>query len=53
MIDTKRFTLLENVGYPSRPATYEQIRICYGGISGVTTYFDNGEWYIVKSNSLQ
>ena len=52
MID-KNYTLLELNGYTKKSEAYEKIKICYSNLSGVTTYFDNGLWYIVQMNCLK
>ena len=52
MIDTRHFILMENIGYENKSEAYDQIRLWYSHISGVTTYFDNGLWYIVRSKAL-
>lgn len=53
MINTKNYILLDLIGYPNRIIAYEQIRSCYSNMNGVTTYNDNGLWYIVQSKDLK
>lgn len=53
MVDTKNYSLLENEGYTDKSMAYEQIRSCYSNMNGVTTYYDNGLWYIVQSKALK
>lgn len=52
MINTRNYIVLENRGYQSKTEAYEQIKIWYSHMNGVTTYFDNGLWYIVQSKAL-
>lgn len=52
MIDTKNYILLDLIGYPNRLIAYEQIQSYYSNMNGVTTYEDNGLWYIVQSKTL-
>ena len=52
MIDTKNYILLEARGYASKREAHDHIRIWYGHMKGVTTYYDNGKWYIVQSKAL-
>lgn len=52
MIDTKNYILLENEGYANKSDAYNHIRLWYTHMSGVTTYYDNGMWYIVQSKAL-
>ena len=53
MIDTKNYELLEMFGYESKSAAYDVIRLCYSHLNGVTTYYDNGKYYIVQSKVIQ
>lgn len=46
MIDTKNYILLENEGYVNRAEAYNHIRLWYTHMNGVTTYYDDGKWYI-------
>lgn len=52
MIDTRHYILLDIKGYDSQSEAYEQVKIWYSHMNGVTTYFDNGLWYIVQSKAL-
>ena len=52
MIDTKHYTLLDSNEYSNKSDAYDVIRLCYSHLNGVTTYYDNGLWYIVQSNAL-
>ena len=52
MIDTRHFILLENNGYANKSDAYAIIRVGYSYLKGVTTYYDNGLWYIVQSKAL-
>lgn len=53
MIDTKRYTILEPAGYPTREEAYEKIHNYYKDLVGVTAYYDgNSYWYIVQSKLL-
>lgn len=52
MIDTKNYILLENEGYINKADAYNHIRLWYTHMNGVTTYYDNGKWYIVQSKAL-
>lgn len=52
MIDTKRYDIIENNGYPNKGEAYEVIEKYYSNMNGVTTYNDNGLWYIVQSKIL-
>ena len=52
MIDTRNYSILESVGYADKTEAYEHIRLFYSGVNGVTTYYDNGMWYIVQSKAL-
>lgn len=52
MIDTKNYTILEYQGYADKSDAYAHIRLWYSDASGVTTYYDNGLWYIVQSKAL-
>ena len=47
MIDTKNYILLENEGYVNKADAYNQIRLWYTHMNGVTTCYDDGKWYIV------
>lgn len=55
MIDTKHFEVLETEGYVNKRDAYDQIRNCYEGVSGVTTYYasEEGLWYIVQSKTIR
>ena len=53
MIDTRHYTLIEGNGYKEKSEAYDVIRICYSTLEGVTTYYDNGLWYIVQMNCLK
>ena len=53
MIDTKHYSLVELRGYESKTEAYEHIRLWYSTLKGVTTYYDDGLWYIVQSNALK
>lgn len=52
MIDTKNYILLENEGYVNKVDAYNQIRLWYTHMNGVTTYYDDSKWYIVQSKAL-
>lgn len=52
MLDTKNFILLETEGYADKTEAYNHIRIWYSHMKGVTTYYDDGLWYIVQSKAL-
>lgn len=52
MIDTKRYDIIDNNGYPNREEAYEVAKIYSGYMNGITTYRDNGLWYIVQSKIL-
>lgn len=52
MIDTKRYTLLVMEGYTNKAEAYNVINVYYADMPGVTTFFDNGLWYIVQSKAL-
>lgn len=52
MIDTKNYDLLETQGFTKKSEAYDHIRIWYGHMKGVTTYYDDGKWYIVQSKAL-
>lgn len=52
MIDTKNYILLESEGYADKSEAYAHIRLFYSEMKGVTTYYDNGMWYIVQSKAL-
>jgi len=52
MIDTKNYILVEGEGYANKSEAYDTIRLCYSTLKGVTTYYDNGLWYIVQSKAL-
>lgn len=52
MINTKNYSLLETEGYTNKIEAYENIRLWYSHLSGVTAYYDNGKWYIVQSKVL-
>lgn len=49
MIDTKNYVLVEMSGYSNKSEAYDTIRLLYSNLSGVTTYYDNGLWYIVQA----
>lgn len=49
MIDTRIYEPLEPEGFESKKDAYDIIDLKYSDEKGVTTYFDNGLWYIVKS----
>ena len=49
MIDTKNFEILEPEGFENKKDAYDIYELKYSDVKGVTTYFDNGLWYIVKS----
>lgn len=53
MINRQQFTVLESEGFCNKSDAYEHIQIWYSHLKGVTTYFDNGLWYIVQSNVLR
>ena len=53
MIDEKHYELLDSQGYANKSDAYDIIRVCYSHLSGVTTYYDNGLWYIVQSKALR
>ena len=46
------YSLLEAEGYTDKAEAYNHIRIWYSNMRGVTTYYDNGLWYIVQSKAL-
>ena len=52
MINTTNYVLLERNGYTNKIEADENIRLWYGHLIGVTTYYENGKWYIVQSKSL-
>ncbi len=52
MIDNKNYILVEGNGYANKSEAYDTIRLCYSTLKGVTTYYDNGLWYIVQSKAL-
>lgn len=52
MINTKNYILLENKGYEEKNEAYSIIRLCYSHMRGVTTYYDDGLYYIVQSKAL-
>ena len=52
MINEKYYIVLSEVGYTSKEDAYDDIRRYYNGVSGVTTYYDRGLWYIVRSKAL-
>lgn len=52
MVDTKNYIIVESEGYEDKSAAYDSIRICYAHLKGVTTYYDNGLWYIVQSKAM-
>lgn len=52
MIDTKNYILVEGNGYNNKSEAYDTIRLCYSTLKGVTTYYDNGLWYIVQMKAL-
>ena len=52
MINTKYYTKLENTGYKTKSDAYDVIRICYSHLKGVTTYYDEGKYYIVQSKVI-
>lgn len=49
MIDTKHYILLDAIGYAEKSDAYDTIRVFYNDFEGVTTFYDNGLWYIVQS----
>ncbi|MEE0866552.1 MAG: hypothetical protein U0L98_07195 [Clostridia bacterium] len=53
MINTKLYTVLDSEGYTTKDEAYAVIRMCYEEMSGVTTYYDNGLWFIVQSKTLK
>ena len=52
MIDTKNYVLVEGNGYDNKSEEYDTIRLFYSTLKGVTTYYDNGLWYIVQMKAL-
>lgn len=52
MIDTRNYIVLESEGYQSKTEAYTHIKLWYSHLNGVTTYFDEGLWYIVQSKAL-
>lgn len=56
MIDTKNYDIIDDncgEGYESKDEAYREIKECYAGISGITTFCDAGRWYIVLSKTLR
>ena len=53
MIDTKNYILIEQEGYENKTEAYNTIRVLYSQMSGITTYYDNGKYYIVQSKVLR
>lgn len=48
-----RYYVLETEGYEVKSEAYEQIRMNYSHMKGVTTYQgEDGLWYIVQSKLL-
>lgn len=52
MIDSRYYELIEGIGYPTKEEAYEVICTLYSNIIGVTTYYDEGKWYIVKKKKI-
>ena len=52
MIDTKNFILVDDFGFVHKPDAYDTLRAFYRDLPGITTYYDNGRWYIVQSKAL-
>ena len=52
MINTKYYKILDSTGYKNKTDAYDVIRICYGHLKGVTTYYDEGKYYIVQSKVI-
>lgn len=52
MINTNNFIILESEGYTNKAEAYDNIRVCYSNMKGVTTYYDKGLWYIVQNKAL-
>lgn len=52
MIDTRNYILMEATGYESKTEAYNHIKLWYSHMNGITTYFDDGLWYIVQSKAL-
>ena len=48
MINTRLYKLLETEGYVNKSEAYDKIRTWYSYLTGVTTYYDGGLWYIVQ-----
>ena len=53
MIDTRNFEILESEGYSDKSEAYLVIEMRYYGMRGVTTYYDDGLYYIVQSKSMR
>ena len=51
MINTRNYILMEATGYESKTEAYDHIKLWYSHLNGVTTYFDEGLWYIVQSKA--
>lgn len=52
-INTDLYDLLSIFGYENKSDAYDTIRTSYSDMSGVTTYFADGMWYIVQSKALR
>lgn len=52
MINTNIYDIIEEDGYLNKDEAYEIAQIYLINKKGVTTYFDNGLWYIVQSKIL-
>jgi hypothetical protein len=53
MIDTGHFAYIEMCGYETKEEAYEVINKLYSNLDGVTTYYDDGLWYIVQAKALK
>jgi hypothetical protein len=49
MINSRLYEILDYDGFTKKSDAYERIQTCYKGIKGVTVFFHDGLWYIVKS----
>ena len=49
MINSRLYEILDYEGFTKRSDAYEKIKSCYQDIKGVTVFFDDGLWYIVRS----
>ena len=47
------FSLVENTAYHEKSEACNVINTLYSHMSGVTTYYESGKWFIVQMNGFK